>query len=609
MSDPRRRPKDRNEERSRERILPSPPDCEGADNPSLEPVSAMGKYELIEEIGRGAMARVFRVRDTFSERVVAVKIARPDASHRGERRARIARKLFFNEARAAGLLEHPNIVELLDAGVQDHVRYLVMEYIPGGRTLYEHVSPSTLLPVDDVVVKMLRLAIAFDYAHRRGVIHRDVKPRNIFLDPAQTVKIGDFGVAMVIDAGVDETQVTGYVGSPLYMSTEQIRGETVSTQADLFALGTVMYELLCGCHPFAAGSIDAILRKITRESHVPVTAHRPDVPPVLSRIVDRTLKKHPAGRYQTGLDLAGDLSLIYDHVSVSNSVMTVSERFEAARLLEFFEPFSDAEIWEVLQACQWLNRAAGGRIVGMEHELDAFYVVVRGQVAQAIGEIGDGGAKDILEKVAREDESKHVRHRAELALDRLEQGAFPDKGLADQWASIDEKTFNQAEVGKPAPDFELKDTDGKTWRLSDFKNKKGVLLIWIFADWCPVCQVEYQDLLLSREQFAKLGVQVFTVECHDRFRCLKMVGNRDIWWHHLVDATGAVAAMYNVAPMEFIVHDEWINRPSTIYIDRDGIVRFAYYGTYWGDRPTIDQTLEMIRTNTFDFVHPKRRKP
>jgi len=237
--------------------------------------------------------------------------------------------------------------------------------------------------------------------------------------------------------------------------------------------------------------------------------------------------------------------------------------------------------------------------------------VVRGQAAQALGEIGYTEGKELLTRISQEDASKHVRHRAELALGRLEQRAFADKELAKKWASLDEKTFNQVEVGKPAPDFELRDTDGKTWRLSDFKNEKGVLLIWIFADWCPVCQVEFAHLLDSKERFAKNNVQVFTIECHDKYRCGRMSGGRDvgIWWPHLVDATGSVAAMYNVAPMEFIVHDEWINRPSTIYVDKEGVVRFAYYGTYWGDRPTIEQTLEMLETDTFSFVHPERRKP
>ena len=110
------------------------------------------------------------------------------------------------------------------------------------------------------------------------------------------------------------------------------------------------------------------------------------------------------------------------------------------------------------------------------------------------------------------------------------------------------------------------------------------------------------------EQFKENKVQVFTIECHDRYRSKVMVDGRDLWWPHLVDVAGTAAARYGVDPMEFIVHDEWINRPTTIIVDTEGIVRFAYYGTYWGDRPTIGESLEMIKTNSYSFRHPDRRE-
>ena len=234
--------------------------------------------------------------------------------------------------------------------------------------------------------------------------------------------------------------------------------------------------------------------------------------------------------------------------------------------------------------------------------------IVRGQAAQALGQIGYTQAVSTLKKVGEQDKNRHVRHRAHLAVGRLEEGVKTNTESIKAWSNLDEKTFRQVEVDKQAPDFELKDTNGKTWRLSNFRNKKMVVLIWIFADWCGVCHREFHDLIQMQEQFKQANIQVFTIECHDRYRCGVMVKGQDLWWPHLVDNAGAVGSVYGVDPMEFVVHDEWINRPSTIVVDTEGIVRFAYYGTYWGDRPTVEQTLEMVKTKSYTFRHPERRK-
>ncbi len=234
--------------------------------------------------------------------------------------------------------------------------------------------------------------------------------------------------------------------------------------------------------------------------------------------------------------------------------------------------------------------------------------IVRGQAAQAIGQIDYKQGVPTLQKAVSQDQSEHVRHRAKLAIGRIKEGVKAAGESIDVWNSLDESTFRRVQVGQAAPDFELKDTNGKTWQLSDLKNKKTVVLIWIFADWCPVCNREFHELIEMEEQFKKADVQVFTIECHDLYRCKVMVGARNLWWPHLVDTAGKIGAQYGVDPMEFIVHDEWINRPSTIIIDTEGVVRFAYYGTYWGDRPTIEETLEMVRTNLYSFRHPKRRE-
>ena len=221
------------------------------------------------------------------------------------------------------------------------------------------------------------------------------------------------------------------------------------------------------------------------------------------------------------------------------------------------------------------------------------------------------GSKDsipLLQAQAKNDTSKHVQHRCELAIGRIKKGERYSSELASKYASLDAEKFRQAKVGEAAPDFELKDTNGKSWRLSDLRGKT-VVLIWIFADWCPVCRNEFHELIAKEQEYKKQNIQVLTIECHDLFRCQAMVAGRELWWPHLVDSAGAVGAMYGVDPMEFIVHDEWINRPSTIIVDQDGVIRFAYYGTFWGDRPTIQQTLKLIEAGQYQFEHPERRKP
>lgn len=253
--------------------------------------------------------------------------------------------------------------------------------------------------------------------------------------------------------------------------------------------------------------------------------------------------------------------------------------------------------------------------------------VVRSQAAISLGRLNSKNAIPLLQDLSQNDQSRDVRHQCELAVYRIKHFQGADDELAESYASLDELDFNLIQVGQPAIDFELQDAEGKTWKLSDFKGKKEVVLIWIFADWCPVCHNEFRELIQLKEEYEKQNIQVFTIECHDKFRCRVMVGKEfqptywfskispqgfyqgKTWWPHLVDLAGAVGAMYGVQPMEFVVHSEWINRPSTVIVDKEGIVRFAYYGTFWGDRPSIKETLEMMESDQFEFEHPKRLKP
>jgi len=345
----------------------------------------LGKYEVMHEIGRGSMGTVYLGYDPFAGRDVAIKVAHADPFQE-ERAANRYRKMFFNEAKVAGMLKHPNIVSVFDAGVDEDVWYIVMELVPAGQTLYPHCTPDNLLPMEDVVRMVFKCARALDFAHRKGVIHRDIKPRNILLTENLEVKIGDFSIALLTQLDATDTQVLGYVGSPLYMSPEQVRQESLSSQSDIFSLGVVLYQMLTGKHPFLADNIAAISYNITDRAHVPLREARNDAPKILEYILDRSLKKHPAGRYKSALDLAADLSLVFDHIKPSEEDLSGREKFDLVKELSFFGDFADPEIWEVINASSWQEFYAGDTVIN-EGEVDtSFFIIVTGDVLVRKGE-------------------------------------------------------------------------------------------------------------------------------------------------------------------------------------------------------------------------------
>ncbi|MCF6311055.1 MAG: redoxin domain-containing protein [Verrucomicrobiales bacterium] len=250
--------------------------------------------------------------------------------------------------------------------------------------------------------------------------------------------------------------------------------------------------------------------------------------------------------------------------------------------------------------------------------------IVRSQAAISLGLIGSKQALPDLTKALNSDASRDVIHQCELSIYQIQTGQKASPALREAYASLDESTFETLQLNQAAPDFSLLDSEGKPWKLSDYKGKKTVLLIWVFADWCPVCHSEFRELMHLRENFQNENIEVVTIEIHDRYRCRVMVGKevdpkhwfskksfkesytKNIWWPHLSDKAGAVAATYGVDPLCFAVHSEYINRPSTVIIDKKGVVRFAYYGTYFGDRPSIKQTFNMIKNKHYQFEHPKR---
>jgi serine/threonine protein kinase len=345
---------------------------------SLE-YQTFGKYHLRGELGRGGTASVYLATDADTGRDVAIKVAHNKPSDTEESRTR-RQNLFLNEAQASKVLDHQNIVSVHEAGDHEGFVYLVMEYVADARTLDEFCQPDTLLELEQVVEIAARCAAAFDHAHRSGIVHRDVKPKNLLLTSDGQVKITDFGIALITDMDAADTLDHTTPGSPLYMSPEQIAGETVTGQSDLFLLGVVIYELLTGKHPFVAAVIPAISNNIARKAHTPIRQLRSDVPTALAKIVDRALKKHPAGRYNTGLDMAGDLSLVFEHIQLTGEDFSSRDRFEIIKDLSFFATFPEAEIWEILNASHWQTFPAKHEVITEGEFGDSFHILVEGDV-------------------------------------------------------------------------------------------------------------------------------------------------------------------------------------------------------------------------------------
>ena len=340
----------------------------------------LGKYEVRNEISRGSMGIVYLGHDPYIDRPVAIKVALSDSLSDTESGQRY-RKMFFNEAHTAGKLAHPNIISIFDAGVDGETCYIVMEYIEGGETLRNFTRPDNLLPVEKVVEIIFKCAKALDYAHRQGVVHRDIKPSNLLVTKDIDVKIGDFSIAHINKPDSTETQPVGMMGSPKYMSPEQLREESIGTQTDLFSLGLVMYEMLTGKHPFTAENFSRLVNRILNEEAPPLRDIRADIPEVLEAIVRRAIAKKLDDRYQMGLDLAADLSKAFESLEGPEKDISIEEKFNSVKKLEFFLGFPDSEIWEIIRAATWTDYDRGEDII-VEGDLDdCFYIIVSGKVA------------------------------------------------------------------------------------------------------------------------------------------------------------------------------------------------------------------------------------
>jgi serine/threonine-protein kinase len=261
----------------------------------------LGRYEIERELGKGAMGIVYLGRDPKINRVVAIK-AIPLAEEFEEDDLAEARARFFREAEMAGRLNHPAIVTVYDAGEDNGLAYIAMEYLRGHH-LSTHTDSKNLLTPKSVMLLVARVAEALHYAHRQNVVHRDIKPANIMFNPeTDELKITDFGIARLTDTSRTKTGIV--LGTPSFMSPEQLEGRTLDGRSDQFALGVSLYQLLCGQLPFRADSMPRLMQKIATEPHNSIRTIRPDLPPEIEVIIDRALSKSADDRYVTCAEMA-----------------------------------------------------------------------------------------------------------------------------------------------------------------------------------------------------------------------------------------------------------------------------------------------------------------
>jgi serine/threonine protein kinase len=352
----------------------------------------IGKYVIINEVGQGSTGRVFLSHDPYYGRDVAIKLYNIE-NEEDPQKARVTRKMFFNEAQMMGRLQHPNILPIYDAGEENGSYYVVTEHVHGARTLAAYCRPDNLLRIDDVVEIMFKCAKGLHYAHSRGVIHRDVKPSNIMLTLDNDVRVIDFGIALIKDS--DVSRIEGIAGSPSYMSPEQVQSAEITPRSDIYSLGAVMYELLTGYRPFRANSLSKLLHQIVYASPAPIHTLREGIPEELEEVVMTALRKEPENRFPNGLEFAGALTRLHQTLRNQYDRLDKQEQFDLLRKLRFFHDFSHAEIWEVLRASEWCTYQPGDEII-REGELDdRFYIIVAGAVSvlsgrRQVGELSDG---------------------------------------------------------------------------------------------------------------------------------------------------------------------------------------------------------------------------
>ena len=334
----------------------------------------LGKFELLMQIGQGGTGKVYLAHDTFSHREVAVKVidqatlADPEFNEE-------SLKQFINEISLAGQLHHPHIVSILEASITDDSGYVAMEYIPGGN-LVRYTMSGSLLPIETVLQIVFKCCGALDYAYRQGIIHRDIKPENLMLVSGTEVKIADFGASIFYKGQVTQKVV---VGTPSYMSLEQISGHRLTHASDMYSLGIVAYQLLTGVLPFRAKNINELFEIIAQNNPAKPSSHRPEIPEKLDKIILRMIAKSHQERYSNWAELALEIAEMGRFSSLQQPI-TDSDKFTMLREKDELSKFSDPDIWELVHASNWARVPAHTVLLREDEPGNSMYILASGSL-------------------------------------------------------------------------------------------------------------------------------------------------------------------------------------------------------------------------------------
>lgn len=338
------------------------------------PVGNVGKYALKQQLGKGASSTVYLATDTFTTEDVALKVI--DVSlFRDPQRGKQVRVQFMNEASLVGKLAHPHIVRMLDAVVSDESSYIALEYVPGGNLL-PYTNPQNLLPVEHAIEIGFKCCGALDYAYRAGIVHRDIKPANILIAQGTEIKVADFGAAFLQQS--DLTQVVD-IGSPSFMSPEQISGVTLGPKSDMFSLAVVLYFLLTGRRPFTGKTVLEISNHIRLQDPAPMQQLRKELPAELARVIAVALAKNPDDRFPTWAEFALELAKL-GRLSVFQQSISDSVKFSHLRALVMLKEFTDPDIWELVHAGHWERLPAHHPIIREGEGGDSLFMLTHGEV-------------------------------------------------------------------------------------------------------------------------------------------------------------------------------------------------------------------------------------
>ena len=339
----------------------------------------IGKYEVGQCLGSGTCGVVYKGYDPVIYREVAIKLSLNDTGEeKDNKKFPAAQRAFLTEAAAAGKLKHPHIVALYDAGIHEHLNYLIMEFARG-TPLNKYGKGQKQLPPHKVLEIMFECAQALDYSHSQGIIHRDIKPSNIMMTDEGVSKLLDFGIAISTTQKI-ASKGGPSLGTPNYMSPEQILGVSLGPQSDLYSLATVMFEMLTGRQLFKANKVKDLFRAVVGQAPPRLSDVRPELPGQLSDILDKALNKDPDKRFQTGGEFAEEISKMADRMRPISHSASRDERRHALRSLAVFKDMTEVEIDQIAESSTPIPHKSGDVILEEGEMDDHLYIVTAGEL-------------------------------------------------------------------------------------------------------------------------------------------------------------------------------------------------------------------------------------